>query len=238
MGVHIPNLAFLLKFMGRDLGTTLMLGRQGVHISEDTASDEYRCAIELLHQYNSTVSLNDLRGDGFSDRIFEFLGSSSVVSMDVSAYEGAELIHDLNQPVGPDLMNRFDCIFDGGTLEHVFDIPQAFRNVGDMLKVGGLFLSSNGANNFLGHGFYQFSPELMWRAFSLENGFQIELMQLVDESLSPKPYHVEDPAVLGRRDEPRTTNGCTLLQLAARKVRNTTGGAVQQSDYAAVWKAQ
>jgi SAM-dependent methyltransferase len=239
MGIHIPNLAFLLKFKGRCLGSTLSLGRQEIHISSDPLSQEYRDAMALLRKYDQSVSLDDLRGDGYANTLFNYLGSSDFCSIDASNYEGAELVHDLNLPVGADITNRFDCIFDGGTLEHVFDIPQALRNVGRMLKVGGLFLSSNGANNFLGHGFYQFSPELMWRALSLENGFQIELMQLVDESSTPKPENIEDPAVTGRRDERRKTSGCTLLQVAARKVRQVPDAAVnvQQSDYATAWES-
>jgi SAM-dependent methyltransferase len=237
MGVHIPNLAFLLKFKGRALGATLLLGRQGLHISEDPAAEEYQRANELLRRYDPVVPIDDIRDKGFTERLFAYLGSHSVCSMDLSDYEGAEILHDLNHPVGTELHDKFDCIFDGGTLEHIFDIAQAFRNIAAMLKVGGLFLSSNGANNFLGHGFYQFSPELMWGALSLEKGFQIELMQLVDESFTPKPTLVVDPAVLGRRDEVRMTQGCTLLQVAARKMRDVSGAGVQQADYLRAWRA-
>jgi len=40
--------------------------------------------------------------------------------MDFSAYEGADLVHNLNQPVVKSLEGRFNFILDGGTTEHVF----------------------------------------------------------------------------------------------------------------------
>jgi hypothetical protein len=238
VGVHIPNLDFLLKFRGRHLGDTLLLGRQGFHIPLDEEHEDAKAARRLLARYDPDVSLSDIAGTtGFSETLFSYLGSTTIQSMDASPYEGAEIIHDLNTPVPVDLHNRFDCIFDGGTIEHIYDVPLVFRNVRAMLRVGGIFLSSNGANNFLGHGFYQFSPELFWRAFSLSSGFQVELMQLVDESRDPKPKTVEDPEVLGRRDEIRGTQGCTLLVVAARKLRLTgEHGQIQQSDYSSAWQ--
>jgi hypothetical protein len=43
----------------------------------------------------------------------------------------------------------------------------------DLLKVGGTFVASTPANYFMGHGFYQFSPELFFRLFCPENGFRL-----------------------------------------------------------------
>ena len=236
MGIHVPVLALLLKLKGRPLGSTVMLGRQGWHISDDPAAEDYQGALKLVHKYDPNISLSDLHSDGYSEKLFEWLGSSSVQSLDASGYEGAEIIHDLTIPIGGELRLRFDCVFDGGTLEHVYDIPLAIRNIRAMLRPGGLLVSCNGANNFLGHGLYQFSPELMWRALSVENGFQVEFMMLVDESNEPQPMYVQDPEILGRRDEPRSTKGCTLLQVVARKIREDVNDSVYQSDYSRAWK--
>ena len=40
-----------------------------------------------------------------------------------------------------------------------------------MLTVGGSIFVNTPANNMMGHGFYQFSPELMYRIFAEANGF-------------------------------------------------------------------
>jgi hypothetical protein len=67
----------------------------------------------------------------------------------------------------------FSVVYDGGTIEHVFNAVQAFKNGMEMVRVGGHFIQVNPANNFMGHGFWQFSPELIYRVFSAENGFNI-----------------------------------------------------------------
>ena len=78
----------------------------------------------------------------------------------------------MNLPIGDDLKRKFSVVIDGGTLEHVFNFPVAIKNCMQMLDVGGHFFVHTMANNFMGHGFYQFSPELFYRVFSPENGFR------------------------------------------------------------------
>ena len=65
----------------------------------------------------------------------------------------------MNTPIYGSLKNRFSALLDAGTIEHVFNFPQAIRNCMEMVKVGGHFIQVTVANNFIGHGFYQFSPE-------------------------------------------------------------------------------
>ena len=89
--------------------------------------------------------------------------------MDFSAYEGAAILHDLNEPVGDELKEKFTFVLDGGTLEHIFNFPVAITGAMEMVAVGGHLAIVTGGNNFFGHGFYQFSPELFFRAFNLEN---------------------------------------------------------------------
>lgn len=238
MGIHTPNLDFLLKFRGRSLGEMLILGRQGFHITPHLVDAHYIAAAEaLLKNYDPSAQLESFNDGGFADPLFIYLGATSVTTLDASPYEGAQIIHDLNQPVPRELHSRFGAVFDGGTLEHVYDIPTAFRNVTAMLKPGGLFLMATVANNFLGHGLYQFSPELLWRAFAPEAGFEIELMQLVDEAPTPQPIDCIDSIRAGKRQEIRVTHGCTLLMMAARKVSEGAAHAVYQSDYKTIWDA-
>src|SRR5258707_15183055 len=99
-------------------------------------------------------------------------------------------------------------------------------------RSGGLFFMVDGANNFLGHGLYQFSPELLWRMFSRENGFEIELMQLVDDVGKPSPRDVPDPAVRGQRSNMTMSTARTYVVMAARKTFEIPddGQGVYQSD--------
>ena len=234
MGVDLYVMDFLLKFRGRSLGDTLWLGRQGFHVNDADLGNT------VLRSYDKNMSIDRIKGaTGFCEELFGYLGSKSVKSLDYSNFEGAEIIHDLNEPISRQLVDRYDCIFDGGTLEHVFNFPMAILNVKRMLKVGGLCLMVDGANNFLGHGLYQFSPELLWRTFSRDNGFEIELMQLVDVVGVPKPRDVPDPAVLGHRSNMTMSAARTYILMAARKTSNIADEEqkVQQSDYASAWSA-
>ena len=157
--------------------------------------------------------------------------------MDISNFEGASVIHDLNKPV-PDFMEGcYDCIFDGGTLEHIFNFPVASTNIRRMLRIGGIFLSVNAANNQLGHGLYQFSPELLWRAFGPQSGFEVQVMELVPITGElPRPIAV--PAPDGRRQEYGPTAFPTYIMCAARKTAETIGPdiVIYQGDYAAAWE--
>ena len=172
--------------------------------------------------------------DGCADTLLRLIGSRTVQALDISCFEGATIIHDLNEPVPDSMLARFDCIFDGGTIEHVYDFPQAIENVKRMLRIGGLFLSVNAANNQLGHGFYQFSPELFWRAFGVGTGFAVERMQLVPLSGSHPPTDLADPS--GQRQETGVTPTAMYLMVAARKLaEDTVPGHTYQSDYTAAW---
>ncbi len=85
----------------------------------------------------------------------------------------ASITQDISKPLRSDLIGQFDLAIDGGTLEHVFNFPAAVANLMRLVKVGGAVYTQNPCNSLAGHGFYQFSPELMYRVFSKQNGFDI-----------------------------------------------------------------
>ena len=116
--------------------------------------------------------------DRFCEPMLEKLGAT-VDSVDANAFEGANIIHDLNRPMPVELQGRYDVVFDGGTLEHVFNFSTAMRGCLELPEVGGHFIMTSPANNQMGHGFYQFSPELFFRIFSEENGYELRAIFLV-----------------------------------------------------------
>jgi hypothetical protein len=178
-------------------------------------------------------------GGGWAEPFLQILGAEEVVSVDASAYESCSFVHDLNLPIPGTLKSRFDVVIDGGTLEHVFNFPVAVKNCIDMLSVGGCFLSAAPANNFAGHGFYQFSPELFYRVFSGENGFVIERAFVSEAYRDNKWYRVPDPALVRRRVEFVSARP-TYLLIQARKISQveTFRCCPQQSDYATVWEGR
>jgi hypothetical protein len=68
--------------------------------------------------------------------------------MDVSDYEGAEIIHDLNYPIPTEMEATADFVIDGSTLDNTFSPAVALQNMSRMLRPGGRVLSLNvGANS-------------------------------------------------------------------------------------------
>lgn len=226
MGLDIKGARFLLgeKSRGVHFGRTLTLGRQGIYMSDSS----YPAFIKMLGTQVSTSE--------YADDFFHGLGARPLSVMDASGYEGAGIIHDLNEPVDPQYHSSFDTVIDGGTLEHVFNFPVAIRNCMEMVKPGGQFILMTPWHNYPGHGFYEFSPELFYNTLSPQNGFSVERM-LVD--VEGYWYSVRTPAELKQRVE-ISTRDQVLLYITARKLASCPVFASwpQQSDYSAAWELE
>ncbi len=83
------------------------------------------------------------------------------MSLDCSDYEHCDIVHDMNRPIDPSHHGTFDVVIDGGSLEHIFNFPVAVANCMNLVKVGGSVFIFTPANNHMGHGFYQFSPDVL-----------------------------------------------------------------------------
>lgn len=163
-------------------GRILTLGRMDIHFG-----------VELLHQVarQRGVRLQEvvdppppirsvLQSKGFiSDQhALKALGFSEVLSLDVSDYESADVQFDLNLSDPPsELRGTCDMVFDGGTIEHVFHLPNCFANIHKMLRVGGRVVHVAPSTNHVDHGFYMFSPTLFWDYYTA-NGYEIETIQI------------------------------------------------------------
>ncbi len=210
---------------GVTFGRSLMLGHQGLGLN--------RAGYETFQRL-SGAAIETLT-PAYADGLFRSLGASQVDVMDFSDYEGANLLHDLNQPI-PDVHRAaFDVVVDGGTLEHVFNFPVAIRNCMEMVRPGGRFFSATIPNNWCGHGFYQFSPELFFRVFSPDNGYRVEGMYLAELDGS-RWWSIRDPAEARSRVELVNDRPVFLLIQAVRdRVVPLFSHTPQQSDYVAAW---
>lgn len=106
-----------------------------------------------------------------SDSLFAAIGFELEFS-DITEVRGGERIVDLNEPLPAELAERYDVVYDGGTLEHCFNVAQGFKNAAEACKVGGYVLNINPMNVF-NHGFFNFSPTF-YADFYSDNGFQIQ----------------------------------------------------------------
>lgn len=189
----------------------------------------------------------------WSDPLFKLLGAHEVESIDRSKYEGASIIHDLNEPVPRELHERFDLVVDGGTLEHIFNIPVALKNYMHMVRVGGRLILALPANNQFGHGFYQFSAELFYSALSAQNGYAIERMLIYHDDFGTQyrfrrraqsspgfgpRYQVADPRVVRQRVA-LERDSANMLMVQAKHIddKPVFEAPPEQSDYVSVWAA-
>ena len=218
------------KHLGVDYARTLTLGRQELFM--DLADLRKLALAQGIGTLEQLKHLED--SQGYSEPLFELLGAKRVDSMDASGYEQATIVHDLNVPVPSALHNRFTCIVDGGTIEHVFHFPNAIKSCMDMLELGGHYIGITPANNQMGHGFYQFSPELYFRVFGAANGFEVRTMLV---RAAKDWYEVTDPETLGERTEFVNSLPVSLIVVARKCAVVGEFHTPQQSDYAAAWRS-
>lgn len=182
---------------------------------------------------------------GYGTGLLDAAGATRITVIDMSSYEGADLIHDMNVPVREDLHQAFDLVVDGGSLEHIFRPDQALANIMRMVKIGGSVIVWTPANNLCGHGFYQFSPEFFFSALNERTGFRIETALLVEcvypgvSLVEPRAaYRVRDPREVRTRVGLMSRRPVMLLVRAIKSSHDPEPFAriPQQSDYEAHWE--
>jgi hypothetical protein len=156
-------------------GDVLFIGRQATYFTPSELAAQLRShghvvdpsAIEI-----DRTTINRLPGYGeiVTDRsIFRALGVDSVKALDTSPYEGAEIVHNLNEPIPGSLRENADFIVDGSTLDNVFDPAMALRNLTAMLKPGGRLLMINAWSPR--DGSYALCSPAWYFDFFVTNGF-------------------------------------------------------------------
>ncbi len=228
------KLLFYARKNGVSFEETLTLGRLKLYTTV-AAIAELQSKFGVAEETVKKITLND----AYSEPLFELLGAKKMDSIDVSNYENASLIHDLNNPIPDKWKNQYSVVVDGGTLEHIFNFPQAISNCMNMLKQGGHFIGITPANNLMGHGFYQFSPELYSRIFCAANGFRIKKLMITASHLDGSFgdwYNVADPAEVKSRVVLVNELPTYLMVIAERtSIVSIFSNTPQQSDYTVTW---
>jgi hypothetical protein len=232
MGITKASIQFLCYIAENDVDfeKSLMIGRQTLYATTKEINS-------VLRKYDCTYK-NDILGGGYSEELFRYFGARIIESIDFSDYESATLLHDLNFPVGENLKNKYTMIWDGGTLEHIFNYPVAIKNCMDMLCVGGHLILETPANNFFGHGLYQFSPELFFSLFCRKNGF--DNTRIFMQNDKSKWYEVISPEITKRRTAICSSkNKPVNMFVISRKIETVPDALIlYQSDYVAMWNQE
>ena len=218
MGIDIHALQLLKhnqKTNGK-LGRTITLGRLSVLLGP-----------KLAKKWVGTD-----QGAWCEDLLMRHFGATEVDSIDNSHYEGAKIIFDYNQPVPKELHQQYDTVIDFGCSEHIFNVAQVFKNTADICKIGGRILHILPADNFCGHGFYQFTPEFFLSIYSNKNGYRDTEIFLSD-LYNYKEWHKVSKPEGGERINIKTRNETYILVIT--KKNSEVALKAQQSDYQHIW---
>lgn len=176
-----------------------------------------------------------------SEYFFQRLGFETVDSLDQNEFENANIIHDLNIlfEQNSKFINNYNFVFDGGTLEHIFNIPNALANIFDLLSVGGRIMHGSPAANWYNHGFYCFSS-CFFEDFYSRNNFQIEecgIFKMFPWKESVLYTEGDKNSQFIRSLNPTTFDGAIFgINFIATKLPNSTGNQIpQQGYYVDVW---
>lgn len=223
MGIDSHGLNFLRYARAKKcFGDTVTLGRQAVLVIKPILEE----LLGTKRSYAPQLYCEEL--------LTAYFGATRVDSMDKSAYEKATHIHDLNEPLPAHLYQKYDTVLDMGTLEHIYNAPQAFKNCSQFCKPGGQILHVLPANNFCGHGLWQFSPELFFSLYCQSNGYSDTEVFIADLTNTAKWYQVKEPTA-GKRVNVWSS---TPLYVLVRTVLSTTDFShsdVQQMHYVHEW---
>jgi len=237
MGLNFNATKCLLyaRSIGVNYESTAMIGRQILY----TTKNEFR---ENFKAYGYEINDSSIKSilekyNGYSEAFFKKLGAKSIDSFDNSNYEDATEIHDFNKSIPEKYKGKYSVVFDGGSLEHIFTFPTAIKNCMEMIKTGGYYLALTPTNNWMGHGFYQFSPELYFRIFNKANGFELTNMIIYERDTKSSFYSVVDPELIRERVILSNYLRCNLFVIAQKvSDREIFSQIPMQTDYIDRWK--
>ena len=144
MGMPGQVIRFILEDHKRTplAGNGLFIGRQSTHLTPDAAIallEEERVARRPGHDPVVDRSTMSGRGQNWIDdrSALRLFSDAEFVAMDVSDYEGAEIVHNLNGPLPDDLKDRFDFVYNGSCLDNIFDSATSMRSIAALARPGG-----------------------------------------------------------------------------------------------------
>lgn len=231
MGLDINGIRLLLnaKQLNINFEKVITIGRQGMNVREKD-----------FHELLIKSELKAIKLERYFESFFELLGAKTIDSLDASNYEGATIIHDMNLPLPAKYKGLYTLVVDGGSLEHIFNFPIAIKNCMELIENNGYYIGITPANNFFGHGFYQFSPELYYRVFSESNGFKVIKMYFyIDQKNGKTPvFEISDPNDVKSRVNMQNSYRSYLFVIAQKiEEKEIFKKIPQQSDYEhIVWK--
>lgn len=159
MGFSLDFIPFFDKCHARQRlsGPFLSLGSQEIHSP----------AQEIIEFAQSNGYAQTAQDRSFKSLLHERYGISEYADCDINGL--AALDWDLSRPVAENEHGKWRVIYDGGTLEHIFNIAQVFINIHALCALGGIIVHTTPVS-WLAHGFYNFTPKI-FQSIGAANGY-------------------------------------------------------------------
>jgi hypothetical protein len=165
-------------------GKVLLIGRSTVTIRIESINN-------IFKQFNRTppdfcveaLSQTKHANDAYNVDDIELIrsvseGIESVDVLDVSSYEGANVIHDLNVGIPDGLECQYDFIYDSSVLDNIFSPAKGIENIYRMLAPRGRYLGLN-VSSFYPGAFSSLSPEWFYSFFALNGCADVKVYLVV-----------------------------------------------------------
>jgi O-methyltransferase len=177
----------------------------------------------------------------FNDQaLFAAIGFETIHSIDLSNFEGATHVLDLNSNSLPaDMQSQYDVVLNAGTLEHVFHIDRGIATCINMLRVGGRLISVAPMNNYVDHGFYQISPTFFAdyaqaNHLTIEASYEVEVTDQSGKSAVIRSVRPDDFGVVGALN----ANPRLFVSMLKKKQDSTSGNTPIQAYYQRIFESQ
>jgi SAM-dependent methyltransferase len=155
MGLLAPVAEFILTEHSYQKieGNVLFIGRQTTFLNKHSLSlllKKYQITTQIPGDVEiDTSTIGGRQGRFITDKYFmKALGVQNLRFIDVSDYEGADIVADLGYPVDSSLHEQFDFIYNGGCLDNMFNPAGAMVNFSKMLKPGGRIVCMESASSY------------------------------------------------------------------------------------------
>lgn len=224
-------------------GTVLTLGRQTIFATPAQAKT-------MLKNHGITPAVDDEELDvstkqtleenatRISDKaFFRMLGAEKVTTLDVSDYEGADIVHNLNVPIPDQYEGIADFIVDGSTLDNVWNPVTGLLNVGRMLRPGGRAIMTNRGNaGGPGIAYMMFSAPWFFDYFVANNFTDCQVFSTAYDGARRVTYMMSPEAAMrkwgnGRIQSLETTNTVGVTIFAEKGDASTWDQMPTQASY-------
>ena len=140
-----------------------------------------------------------------TDRYFlRALGIPKFHALDVTDYEGADIIHDLGTPIPEEYACKYDFIFNGSCFDNMFNPGMAMMNLSKLLKPHGRMMSIETATS-LNSPYVMFSPGWFYDFYVTNDYKRCEIFLgsvTGHDQLFYGPWEVDYVNVRGHRNGP------------------------------------